>query len=742
MSHDVTKNDNKMTVFCLRLLRCKFLCSLLEATLRSKDCAYSETMNASYSNRHALESIPETHNNGSGWDDSARGDPSTNSDDERNPIHDIEDVPLDESSMRELKSEAGSSLPHIEELKMTTSGSRRSVWNSKLFRGRRKLYLGGLVLLLVLILSISLPKSKNNESSKSAKPDTVNTATNSSINTSGQRYSTKEEVFAFLERERIYLDLTYIESTVKSPQNRAAAWLSREDRANLKVPDANADASTKYSYLTRYVMAVNYYALDGPNQWTNKLGFLTPRSVCTWQGQVQYSEGITEGGVFCPNDRGDPTDLRLGFVKAIGQIPTENGLLTSLTNLDFGTSRLSGTIPTEICKIWNLTKLDLSYNELSGKLPPCLGTRTDLKWIFANSNALVGTIPTQFKALTQLERLVLEDNMLTGDPTPVLNSLTRVQHVFLGDNNFTGVIDSTFMSGHKSLAIMDVSQNQFRLDTSANFPHHLLSLANLSHLDLSVNPLHGSFPKVLLSSKITSKITNHKLQFISVYDTNMNGELPHFDRFAALQFLDLSLNSFHGTIPSYNGSFPQLELLYLSDNPRLSPGAIPTSFQQLSKLSDLSMRGTNRGGTIPSFIGSNLTNLVLVDLGVNNFTSSVPSDFSKLKKLEYLLLNGNLGLNGGLGSLTHQLGQLKVLLLDGTNISAKFQCPPITNTSSDLVAFVDCPDDNPPCICCMCCDVGSGAGCSEPLLANIDASWKNSFNRSTYKFFENDEYGI
>jgi Leucine-rich repeat (LRR) protein len=685
-------------------------------------------MNSSFSNRNALSSIPESYSDGNIWDDSARGDPSTTSDDDQTPVHDIEDVPLDESSAREFNRDAGSSLPHIEELKLTTSGSRRNVWSSRFLRGRRKLYLGGLVFILVLILAISLPKSKSNESNKSSS-----TGTNSS-STSGERVATKEEVFAFLKRENVYLDLTYIESTVKSPQHRAAAWLAREDHAKLKVPDANADASTKYSYLTRYVMAVNFYTLDGPNQWTNKLGFLTRQSVCTWQGQVQYSEGITEGGVFCPNDRGDPTELRLGFVNAIGPLPSENGLLTSLTHLDFGTSRLSGTIPTEICNIWNLTKLDLSYNEFSGKLPPCLGSMTALKWIFANSNALMGTIPTQFKSLTQLERLILEDNMLTGDPTPVLNSMTAVQHVFLGDNNFTGTINATFMSGHKALAVLDVSRNQFRLDT--NFPHHLLSLASLSHLDLSANPLYGSFPKVLLSSKIT----NHKLQFISVYDTHMNGELPLIERFAALQFLDLSLNSFRGTIPSYNNSFPLLEVLYLSENPRLSAGTIPTSFHQLTKLSDLSMRHTNRQGPIPSFIGSNLTNLVLLDIGINNFTSSLPSDFSKLKKLEYLLLNGNLGLTGGLGSLTHQLRQLKVLLLDGTSISGKFQCPPITNTSSDLVAFVDCKNGTPPCTCCICCNVGTGVNCSKPLLANIDASWAISFNRSTYKFFEIDEH--
>jgi hypothetical protein len=67
----------------------------------------------------------------------------------------------------------------------------------------------------------------------------------------------------------------------------------------LKVPDPKTDdASTAiYNYLVRYIMAAIFYALDGPDHWSNKLGFLTKISVCTWQGQVVSRSTLLKGGI-------------------------------------------------------------------------------------------------------------------------------------------------------------------------------------------------------------------------------------------------------------------------------------------------------------------------------------------------------------------------------------------------------------------------------------------------------------
>ena len=77
-----------------------------------------------------------------------------------------------------------------------------------------------------------------------------------------------------------------------SPQNLAAAWLAEEDPANLVVPLQPAFNTTTldgYRYMMRYVMALNFYAMDGEN-WFDDMNFLSGDDVCFWHTL------IAEGG--------------------------------------------------------------------------------------------------------------------------------------------------------------------------------------------------------------------------------------------------------------------------------------------------------------------------------------------------------------------------------------------------------------------------------------------------------------
>ena len=580
-----------------------------------------------------------------------------------------------------------------------------------------------------------------------------NNNNNSFTWTDEDRNSTKEEVFQFLKDQQIYNDMTYIEQTVATPQHRAAVWLAREDSANLKVPTNNDNAITMYHYLVRYIMAVNYYAWNGPTHWTNALNFLSPTNVCTWQGSVQVkgTQNIT-AGVFCddPNS-GIPNQLVLCSNHMKGSIPTENGLLTSLTHLDVSSNTLvTGTIPTNLCHLRQLQVLDVSYNTMSGNIPPCIGTTmSHLKWFYLAGNALEGTVPFQLGQMTQLQHFILEDNMFTGNPISIWNNMTELQMLYASHNIFTGIIDRNFFNTYNDLNILDVSHNQFTYSSIVNgdaFPHHLLTLFNLTLLDLSNNPLQGTFPKVLFP--ISAQ--NDALVYFSVSDTQMNGTFPDLHQLNALRHLDLSKNDFHGTIPSnYGANLTQLESLYLSENRRLTPGTIPSTLVDLNHIRDLSLRNINLQGTIPSYIGTNLTNLVFLDLGQNHFNNTVPSSLGNLQELQYLLLNGNSNLTGGWHQSTgNNHPDLKVLLIDGTGIKIEsLSCSfPVDdadfkNTSS-LTVYMDCVTPQfPLCSCCICCDMTDGFGCSKPLLANVDVSWSQSFDRTNYTLFENDGHG-
>jgi Leucine-rich repeat (LRR) protein len=404
---------------------------------------------------------------------------------------------------------------------------------------------------------------------------------------------------------------------------------------------------------------------------------------------------------------------------------------------------LMGSIPTDLCQLRQLQKLDLSWNTMTGNIPPCIGTTmTSLQWVYLAGNAFYGTIPSHLGLLTQLQRFIVEDNMFTGNPISVWNNMSQLQMLYASQNNFTGLIDKNFVPAHKALQIIDVSHNQFTFAEDYAFPHHLLTLFNLTHLDLSSNPLQGSFPKTLFPRRAI----NHELEYFSMYDTKMNGTFPNLAQLVTIKHLDFAKNNFHGTLPSYLGTNnTYLELLYLSENPHFYPGTIPSTFVHLTKLRDLSLRNTKLQGAIPSFIGSTLTNLVLLDLGINNLTNIVPSSLGNLKKLEYLLLNGNLHLTGGLHPVTAaNHPHLKVLLIDGTlikiqTINCEFTVSGTSNVTATLKTYTDCVRPNvPPCECCKCCKVADGFGCSKALLANIDGSWLQTFDRTSYTVFEDD----
>ena len=66
--------------------------------------------------------------------------------------------------------------------------------------------------------------------------------------------------------------------TEGTPQFLATEWIAHGDKLRLAIPDTNAVAE---SFKQRYVLAVFYYALGGPN-WTIPVEFLSAKSECSW----------------------------------------------------------------------------------------------------------------------------------------------------------------------------------------------------------------------------------------------------------------------------------------------------------------------------------------------------------------------------------------------------------------------------------------------------------------------------
>lgn len=220
-----------------------------------------------------------------------------------------------------------------------------------------------------------------------------------------------------------------------------------------------------------------------------------------------------------------------------------------------------------------------------------------------------------------------------------------------------------------------------------------------------------------------------------------------------------------------------LTYLFLSNNPYFKGHGIPEWIVQLTDLTDLSLRDTNRTGIIPDFFldnndddnNSTLDRLVMLDLSWNSLSGSIPSSFGYMSNLEFILLNNNLGITGTIPSSFSNATQLRAIFVDGTRMNGTLDdtictLPNFINQQEDdqsnangnngiveyinnAVAYANCLGEYRignhkaiECSCCTCCNASQVFGCSRPYLSNLEASWETNFRRISYSFVNQSIY--
>ncbi len=186
----------------------------------------------------------------------------------------------------------------------------------------------------------------------------------------------------------------------------------------------------------------------------------------------------------------------------------------------------------------------------------------------------------------------------------------------------------------------------------------ILQLSKLYYLDLSQNTLKLQNPDL---RSLVEKLTNMKKLFLS--DVNISSALPNsFSNLTSLTSLFLTNCLLHGEFPTGIFRLPNLEDLRVLFNPdltgylpefnRSSPlkllkltgtsfyGKLPDSIGNLKLLHDLEVGDCNFSGPLPPSLG-NLTQLANLRLGENGFHGSIPSSIYRLVNLEVLYLNSN-----------------------------------------------------------------------------------------------------
>lgn len=426
------------------------------------------------------------------------------------------------------------------------------------------------------------------------------------------------------------------------------------------------------------------YRSAGGAGWHDRTGWLGRRgSECSW-----YGVGCDENGTAV-------VSLRLTSNGLSGELPTELGELARLKTLDLRSNDLEGEIPAGLARATSLELLDLAYNRLSGTVPAELGHLSRLRVLSLERNRLRG-VQSGLGSLSSLLILDLSSNPIASLPAD-LSGLGLLRSLVLRDGDLTEIPAAALEMG--SLQQLDLSGNPMegseipegignldqlvRLACSScglkgNIPPGIGRLSLLSELDLRDNALAGmpaeiggltALDRLLLADNELTELPPEiaEARSLRVLDLARNriaqlpeeiGDLPlglldvTGNRLTAL--LDLSGliglfvlrasgNLLESEMPDLAGS-PGLRALDLSGNP-FAPGPVPEGMRSLRQLGELNLRGTNRTGEIPPWLGD-LELLSWVDLSENPFTPGpVPLVFALLPELHRLFLDDT-GLTG------------------------------------------------------------------------------------------------
>jgi len=302
-----------------------------------------------------------------------------------------------------------------------------------------------------------------------------------------------------------------------------------------------------------------------------------------------------------------------------------------VTGLNLSCSMLNGTLHSNnsLFSLHHLQNFDLSFNDFnSSNISSRFGQFSNLTHLNLNNSNFAGQVPLEVSRLSKLISLDLSGNFDLSVGRISFDKLVR---------NLT------------KLRKLDLSS----VDMSLVVPSSLMNLSSsLSSLSLSFCRLQGKFPSSM-------------------------GNLKH------LQYLNLAVNHFTGSIPYDFGQFTKLVSLYLSGNDYLSvePVSFDKIVQNLTKLRDLALDSVNMSLVVPNSLTNLSSTLSSLSLWGCGLQGKIPGNIFLLPNLELLILRDNEGLTGSFPS-SNVSNVLRELDLSDTRISIYLENDFISNLKS------------------------------------------------------------
>ncbi|KAF5931561.1 hypothetical protein HYC85_027732 [Camellia sinensis] len=380
----------------------------------------------------------------------------------------------------------------------------------------------------------------------------------------------------------------------------------------------------------------------------------------------------------------------------VGHPSVRPGLFTWVTKLTYNLSnlealllrqnQLNGTLPMEgltsfchleiidlsennffasLCKLKKLEELALSHNLFEGILPSCLSNLRSLKFFDISLNQFTGNIsPSLFGSLNSPE--------------------------YIGHNRFKGLFSFGSFANHSNLEVVELISGNDKFEVETEYTYWIpmfqlkvlvLSNCNLNKLsgnviDLSHSNLAGSFTNWLL-------VNNTRLEVLNLRNNSFVGQfcLPSY-RYINTYWIGVSNNLLSGKIQAKiwadlkgrpeNG-------INLSRN--AFEGGIPSSFGMMSELVVLDLSINNFLGEVPNQLIKNCRYLGILKLSNNNFCGQIFLVVTNLTRIWHLQLNDN-QFTGPLTNVLSNLSNLNFL-----DISNKYMSGKITSSMDSMTSL-------------------------------------------------------
>ncbi|MEO1049459.1 MAG: hypothetical protein AAFX87_02485 [Bacteroidota bacterium] len=191
-------------------------------------------------------------------------------------------------------------------------------------------------------------------------------------------------------------------------------------------------------------------------------------------------------------------------------------------------------------------------------VPPSIGDLSALESLFIQGQSIVSPLPDEVGGLSSLKELAIYNTLIPGGIPSWVTQLTNLEQLSILFTPTQGeIFDLSALNNLKSLSFFGTQLTGFA--DGAQLPN------NLKELHLGLNPFNSTFPELIFqyTSLELVQITNSgltgvipeeiaslvNLRNLTVYENNLEGELPEAFGNMPFSFLGLAGNQFTGKIP-------------------------------------------------------------------------------------------------------------------------------------------------------------------------------------------------